>query len=183
MGIPYFEKLLPSILQNTLDPRITVKEGYIGMFVYFPIILEESFSKYLKDVLDCIVESIAEENENLRNLSLRVVKIFIQKFGVIHQEVLLEPVNEGLFSTNWRKRHSSIQLMGEMLDALKSSNKDHFLSLQMDRILVSVYILRHDDVDCIKVTATNVIDLIFIIIIFFFYFFLFLYFILNLLIN
>lgn len=30
----------------------------------------------------------------------------------------MEPINEGMFNSNWRKRNSAIILSGEMLDVL-----------------------------------------------------------------
>jgi hypothetical protein len=36
IGMTQFETLLPYILQKAQDPNKSIKEGYIGMFIFFP---------------------------------------------------------------------------------------------------------------------------------------------------
>ncbi len=52
------------------------------MFIYIPKILDNKFEKYIDKVLQYIIESISDDNEQIRNLALRVIKIFIQKFAL-----------------------------------------------------------------------------------------------------
>lgn len=59
------------------DKQPWVKEGYIGIFVYVPVILKESFNAYIKDVLDATIEYVSDEEEKIREISLRVLRILI----------------------------------------------------------------------------------------------------------
>ena len=69
-------------------------------------------------VLDNLVESLSDENESIRGLTLRVVKILIDRFGLNNTQLLLAPINDGLFNVNMRKRNSSINLTGDLLKVL-----------------------------------------------------------------
>jgi hypothetical protein len=43
LGLDYFESKLPIIFNKMLDTRNYVREGYIGIFVFVPVILKEKF--------------------------------------------------------------------------------------------------------------------------------------------
>ena len=97
IGPDYFEQHKEYIMQCTVDPNIYMRESYIGLFVYLPGIMDEAFEKYLSSILDNLVESLADENESIRSLTLRVLRIFIEKYGHKKTHLLLIPINEGLF--------------------------------------------------------------------------------------
>ena len=143
-----------------MDTRQYLKESYIGLFIYLPGIIEEAFEPYLSVVLDNLVESLSDENENIRGLTLRVVKILIDRFGLKNTQLLLAPINDGLFNTNMRKRNSSINLTGDLLKVLYKSRNSQgeggFFNVIYEETLASVYILKHDEYEIIKNTADNV---------------------------
>jgi hypothetical protein len=43
--------------------------------------MDKQFEKYISVVLDGILISISDPHEPLRNLALRVIRVFIQKYG------------------------------------------------------------------------------------------------------
>lgn len=47
IGIEEFEKYLPLILKNSQHENKAIKEGYIGMFLFFPTIMDKTFQKYI----------------------------------------------------------------------------------------------------------------------------------------
>lgn len=51
--------------------------------------MEEKFEKYIKEVLEYVADSIAEENEATRNKVIRILKICIMKFGMTDTDLLL----------------------------------------------------------------------------------------------
>jgi len=72
-------------------------------------------------------------------------------------ETLLQPVNDGLFSENHIKRLSCIVLLGDMLEVFKSFSKENKLEKSLlDDTLVSIYILRNDFGDGVRIQATNI---------------------------
>lgn len=90
-----------------------MKEGYIGLFVYLPLIMKGGFQIYIKAVLENIVEYVTYDFDKVRDVALRVLKIMIQHYGISDTELLMQPIMDGMFSTNWRKRNSAIVLSGE----------------------------------------------------------------------
>lgn len=59
------------------DKMPWVREGYIGIFVFVPVILKENFNPFIKEVLDVTSEYVADEEEKTREIALRVLRILI----------------------------------------------------------------------------------------------------------
>lgn len=78
-----------------------------------------SFLPHLSLILSFISEQISNENEKIRSLVLRILKIFIKNFGSEKLSLLLEPINEGLLSSNWRKRNSAIILLSDVFNIME----------------------------------------------------------------
>jgi len=50
---------------------------YIGVFVFVPVILKENFNPFIKEVLEVTSEFVADEEEKVREIALRVLRILI----------------------------------------------------------------------------------------------------------
>ena len=81
----------------TTDEKTYIKESYIGLFIYLPGIMEDELGIYLNEVLEHLLESLADENENIRGLTLRALRILVEKYGYNKTDLLLLPINEGIF--------------------------------------------------------------------------------------
>lgn len=97
LGPEYFEKNKDICLKLTTDEKTYIKESYIGLFIYLPGIMEDELGNYLNEVLEHLLESLADENENIRGLTLRALRILVEKYGYNKTDLLLIPINEGLF--------------------------------------------------------------------------------------
>jgi hypothetical protein len=62
---------------------------------------------------------VSDEDETLRNSSMQVSKVLINNYGISHTDLLLEPLCNGIFESNWRKRNAALILLGELLNILK----------------------------------------------------------------
>jgi len=51
--------------------------SYIGVFVFVPVILKENFNQFIKEVLEVTSEFVADEEEKVREIALRVLRILI----------------------------------------------------------------------------------------------------------
>lgn len=91
----FFLKLLPG-------EKEWVKEGYIGIFIYTPLILRELFEPFINEVIAHVGELVSSEEEKVREISLRVMKILIQNFGATKTTLLMAPINKNFFSREWR---------------------------------------------------------------------------------
>jgi hypothetical protein len=121
--------------------------------------MRQDFEPFIKDVTENMTVFVSDEDESIRNSSLQVQKILINNFGISHTQMLLEPLFNGLFEENWRKRNGSLILIGEMLNVLKSylyDNSDEEKEACYYQALMGVYILKDDDVDMPRDTAFSV---------------------------
>ena len=163
LGKDYIEKVFPVYLANTTSTQAHVKESYIGIFAFLPAIMEDEFEPYISDVVDNIIDTISDENETTRGLAIRVCKILIQRFGLKKSSILMDPAEAGLFSPNWRRRSSSVVLVGEMLEIIQRCERRGLTKdLEADyndkynRIITSLHILKFDPSEHVKHTANAV---------------------------
>lgn len=70
-----------------------MKEGYIGVFIFAPLVMRENFEPFIIDVIATIGELVSSEEEKTREISLRVMKILIQNFAATKTQVLMGPIN------------------------------------------------------------------------------------------
>ena len=54
----------------------------MGVFIYLPVVLQEKFQPYIKKVLENTVEFVTDEDQKVRDTSLKVLRSLIQNFGV-----------------------------------------------------------------------------------------------------
>jgi hypothetical protein len=90
---------------------------------------------------------VSDEDENLRNSAMQVAKVLINSYSLSHTDLLLEPLCEGVFETNWRRRNAALILIGEMLNILKSYNfhtRNSDKNYAYYKGLMAVYILKDD---------------------------------------
>jgi len=77
LGLEYFESQLPRIFEKILEKRPFVREGYVGIFVFLPVIMKNSFEPYIKEILENISEYVSDDDERTREITLRVLRILI----------------------------------------------------------------------------------------------------------
>lgn len=54
----------------------------MGTFIYIPGIMDTDFEPYVKDVIDNIQELVSHDDDTVRSISLRVLKILIQNYAI-----------------------------------------------------------------------------------------------------
>lgn len=124
------------------------KEGFILVFLYVPNIKREEFEGFIKEVNLNMYAFVADEDENIRNSAMLVEKVLINQYCLSHTDLLLEPLCEGVFETNWRKRNGALILIGELLNILKShmyNTRTQDKAYAYYKGLMAVYILKDDD--------------------------------------
>jgi len=83
---------------NSAEPHL--RESYRSLFVYLPLSYED-FEKHLPLVLPIFYEGLCDETEEIRNLSMRVLKICTEKYGKSSTDKLLSFIIENIFSTTY----------------------------------------------------------------------------------
>lgn len=129
------------------------------MFVYLPLIMDTKFEKYISETLNAAIESIAHQNENIRNLAIKIVKTIIQKFSGKHIELILKSLFDGMFSDSSLKRNSSVILLGDVIDVMFKDqlqhNKDSIYAGNQ-KVFSALYIVKNDENPDVKVSTSNI---------------------------
>ena len=151
------EQIFEQSLLLTQDSRDYIRESFLSVFVYMPIVMGSDFERRVYKVIEAIVESISHEKEKIRNLAIKSMKILIQNFLQQNIDLLITPFYEGAISENSTKRNSSLILLGDVLDILNEQLNDKETLYQNYQRLFSIfYIMKNDAVGEVRLTATNV---------------------------
>ena len=114
LGSDKLHKLMPEIIATAerLDIAPHVKDGYITMFIYLPVVFQNEFTPYISQIIPSILKALADENEYVRDTALRAGQRIVNMYADTAIMLLLPELENGLFDENWRIRYSSIQLLG-----------------------------------------------------------------------
>ncbi|ODM88729.1 Translational activator GCN1, partial [Orchesella cincta] len=92
-----------------------VRDGYMMIFIYLPGVLEESvFGEWIGRIISPILRALADETEFVKQSALLAAQRIITGFSGKAVSLLL-PELEKKFDPNWRIRHASVQLLGDLL--------------------------------------------------------------------
>lgn len=171
-GLPpsRLEALLPEIVALTAHPKANVREGFLSVFLFLPAAFGMRFQAYLPQALPCILQGLADETEVVRDVSMRAGSVIVTAYGATAMEMLLAPLETGLFNANWRIRQSSVQLLGDLLARLggrvegtqdetviaATQNKNITAALgsaRRERVLASLCMLRSDSSSVVRQQA------------------------------
>ncbi|VDN10549.1 unnamed protein product, partial [Dibothriocephalus latus] len=105
MGVQRLQSILPEFIKTAEATNIQpfVRDGYLMLFVYLP-------------------EALADECEYLRDTALHAGQRIIDLFSEEAVELLLPELEVGLTDADWRIRHSSLQLTGDLLYKLAGAS-------------------------------------------------------------
>ncbi|XP_067121067.1 stalled ribosome sensor GCN1 [Centruroides vittatus] len=117
LGVEKLNKLMPEIISTAERSDIAphVKDGYIMMFIYLPMVFNKEFMPYIGHIITPILKALADENEFVRDTALKAGQRIVNMYADTAITLLLPELEKGLFHDNWRIRHSSVQLLGDLL--------------------------------------------------------------------
>ncbi|THD24819.1 Translational activator gcn1 [Fasciola hepatica] len=118
MGIERLRAILPDLVQTAAsDSKVQphVRDGYLMLFVYLPAVFQNSFAEFIAPIIPTILKSLSDETEFLRETALRAAQQIVHMFAESSLELLLPELEQGMQDKNWRIRHSSVQLLGDLL--------------------------------------------------------------------
>lgn len=148
---------MDNCLALTSDSRDYIRESFLSVFVYLPIIMEDKFEKQVYKVINGIVESISHSKEGIRNLAIKSIKILIRRFLKKNIDILIAPFNEGAIAENSTKQNSSLILLGDIIDILNEEIQDKEKLYETYPKLISIfYIMKNDLCGEVRITATNI---------------------------
>ena len=109
------EQLLPDVLAGCRSTRASVREGYLQLMRFVPATLGSAFEQHLTAVLPCILDGLSDEAEGVRDASMGAGRAMVDRYSRTALPLLLPAVEAGIAANSWRIRHSSVELMGELL--------------------------------------------------------------------
>nr|CAI5870225.1 unnamed protein product [Callosobruchus analis] len=117
LGVEKLHKLMPEIISTAERTDIAphVKDGYIMMFIYMPVVFQTEFTPYIGQIINPILKALADENEYVRDTALKAGQRIVTLYADSAILLLLPELEKGLFDDNWRIRYSSVQLLGDLL--------------------------------------------------------------------
>uniref|UniRef100_A0A7S4VLQ0 TOG domain-containing protein n=1 Tax=Alexandrium monilatum TaxID=311494 RepID=A0A7S4VLQ0_9DINO len=169
MGEQRIEMLLPDILANAgnRDAPPEVKEGYLGLFVYLPVAMGQGFEPYIEEVLQTLLRGVSDDTTSVRDTAFRAGQVIVKQFGASHTARLLPPMEEGVFDVDWKIRHASVQLMGQLIEQILRAHRIPTNSAELmqcevlpkewrQHMLASLYIVRSDENGVVKQACAQV---------------------------
>lgn len=117
LGVEKLQTLMPEIISTAerVDIAPHVKDGYIMMFIYLPMVFQKEFTPYISQIINPILKALADENEYVRDTALRAGQRMVSMYADTAMALLLPQLEKGLFDDNWRIRYASVQLLGDLL--------------------------------------------------------------------
>ena len=175
LGTGRLEETLPTILQNVVSAKPTVREGFMSLFIYLPACFGNSFASYLSKIIPPILSGLADEIESIRETSLRAGRLLVKNFATKAIDLLLPELDRGLADDSYRIRLSSVELVGDLLfnltgisgkteqDGDEEGTAEAGRSLlevlgedKRNKILSSLYICRNDTSGLVRTAAIDV---------------------------
>ncbi|RWS30291.1 Translational activator GCN1-like protein [Leptotrombidium deliense] len=117
LGLERLDKLMPEIISTSERTDIAphVKDGYIMLFIYLPMVFTQDFTPYIGKIINPVLKALADENEYVRETALKAGQRIVNMYADTAIQLLLPELELGLFDENWRIRYSSVQLLGDLL--------------------------------------------------------------------
>lgn len=107
LGVEKLHKLMPDIISTAERTDIAphVKDGYIMMFIYMPVVFTNEFTPYIGQIINPILKALADENEYVRDTALKAGQRIVTLYADSAILLLLPELEKGLFDENWRIRY------------------------------------------------------------------------------
>ncbi|CAH8528666.1 unnamed protein product [Schistosoma mattheei] len=182
MGIEKLRVVLPDLIrtvssESKLQPHI--RDGYLMLFIYLPTVFQDDFAEFIGPIIPTILKSLSDETEFLRETALRAAQRIVHMFSETSLELLLPQLEQGMTDSNWRIRHSSVQLLGELLYRIsglsgkgttKTTNEDDTFGTveaherlreiigdeRHNRILARLHLSRSDPIIIVRQSAIHI---------------------------
>ncbi|KAF5102408.1 hypothetical protein D0Z03_000420 [Geotrichum reessii] len=176
LGTRKLDELLPVILKNCTSSKSFVREGFLPMMIFLPACFGSTFSSYLTSIIPPVLSGLADENQSIRDTSLKAGRLIVKNYATKAVDLLLPELERGLSDFNYRIRIASVELTGDLLYQLTGVSGKAELSEEdkiiygdvnktlidvlgierRDRIFASIFMCRTDTSGQVRAAAIEV---------------------------
>jgi hypothetical protein len=100
--IPHINWDLHEIISFCNHPSTHIRESYLELLSYLPT--SKDFLDNFEMICEIMYENISHSSTEVREASVKVMTKCIKFYSKTHLDVIIHPLEEGLFSDNWRTR-------------------------------------------------------------------------------
>mgnify|MGYP000858734102 CR=1 FL=1 len=146
------------------------------MMIFLPACFGASFSPYLTSIIPPVLSGLADENQSIRENSLKAGRLIVKNYATKAVDLLLPELERGLSDFNYRIRIASVELTGDLLYQLTGVSGKAELSEEdkiiygdvnktlvdvlgverRDRIFASIFMCRTDTAGQVRTAAIEV---------------------------
>jgi len=120
LGRERIDDCVEEVIQRAHDTTCSadVREGYLGLFVWLPGSMKDSFLPYVEKVLRCLMLATADESKSVRDIATRAAGVICSRFGMKASVLVMPILEDTLFNECHYARHSAINLVGGVVESL-----------------------------------------------------------------
>ena len=113
------QRMADDILPLSSHPSGSTREGVLWVLCYLPPALGVGFATLLDASLPALIHGLADDAEQVRDVSMRAGRVLIQSQGRTHVDKILPILQTGMqHPDDPRIRYSSLLLLGDLLSML-----------------------------------------------------------------
>eukprot|EP00727_Mastigamoeba_balamuthi_P003180 m51a1_g1286 putative translational activator GCN1 (2596) ;mRNA; f:150219-159170 len=117
--IEILEKLEQSAEETT---SANAREGIFSLFRFLPQTLGATFIPRIANVMDIVIEGLADEAEFVRDSAMRAGNTIIAHYWSTAMPSILPALRQGLFDDNWRIQESTVALINELFNRVLATD-------------------------------------------------------------
>jgi hypothetical protein len=110
-------------LANVLDQALPMqnsqsyaaREGLLWLLSYLPSALHGRYAPHVQTTLPVVLGGLSDSVESVREVAMRAGQVTVSTLGRSNTTMLLPSLRAGVLDDDWRIRHASVQLLGELL--------------------------------------------------------------------
>ena len=115
LGSQRLQQILSQLMHLSTDDRAASREGLLWVLSFLPSVLKQQFASHINRTLPIILTGLSDSNEGVREVAMRAGQIYVSVLGQSNTLLLVPSLSDGMFNADWRIRHSSVLLLGELL--------------------------------------------------------------------
>ena len=170
-----FDQLFAEVMDRTDHVNSGVRQGAMLTIAYLPgpDVGAKRLEPLLERIFGIVLRGLADETDEVRTSSIEAGRALLSRFAQSKLDLFVPQLEAGVFSSAWRTRFSSLQLLGELLnlcgtvgaaaaavdgDGNASNLQEERLAQTLgqdrfDRVLASLYVIRCESNATVKQKA------------------------------